>query len=365
MRDLNFKLRGLTERHYRRWRRSGPSRSGAASALLPLAITAATVYVLTTTVDTILWALIESPVAEVRLSGASIAAAGPDGGRFQFSVSPLDPDGKLISLGLDRRNFAFSPISIAPADDPGNVVASGIAAAKDVDVLMSRGGRRLKVLLLFDSSGSMANNDPQGLRIAAGERFVRDLAPAIEAAVMDFKGLRQDFTTEPLDLLEGIASIGAEGGTPLFGKLKEGLTKLGRADADHRALVVLTDGIADDASVAEVVDAAKTSGTQIVAVGLGRGVDFSDLELMAEETGGSFLRIGQAQQLGHFFDAVSTSIAQGRVVVVGEVSFEPRLTPGKNYVVSGDLLTEIGGVVETTPFRLVTEIGRTHHFSEG
>lgn len=233
MGELNFKLCGPTEGQYRKWRRSGQPKSSALAAIVPLGVAAAALYVLTTTVDTILWAFVERPVAEVRLSGAAIGPTGPDGARLQFSVSPLDPDGRLISLGLDRRNFAFSTVSITPADGGGTVV-SGTAVPTDVNVVVSPGGRRLKVLLLFDSSGSMTDNDPQRLRIAAGERFVQSLAPGIEAAVMDFTGLRRDFTTSKPDLRAGIASIGADGGTPLFDKLHEGIcsTSCTRASRD-------------------------------------------------------------------------------------------------------------------------------------
>lgn len=139
--------------------------------------------------------------------------------------------------------------------------------------------------------------------------------------------------------------------------MHEGIARLKAADADHRALLVLTDGIAEDSGLAEVIAAAKASSTQIVAVGLGSGIEFSDLESLAHQTGGSFLRIGEAEQLGQFFDAVSTSVVQGRVVVVGEVSFERELVSGESYWVSGDLLIRIGGAVEATPFQLVTEIG--------
>ena len=176
---------------------------------------------------------------------------------------------------------------------------------------------------------------------------------------MDFRKLHQEFTDDADDLRKAIVRIGADGGTPLFGKINEAIDQLKGSDAGDRTVLVISDGKADKDDIGQkqkVIERAKEESTRILSLGLGSGIDFSDLEQLARQTGGSFVRVEEAEQLEQFFDAIATSVSEGRIVLTGQVSFDKSLKPDQSYEVSGSLLTSIAGGTEKTPFRFETTI---------
>jgi uncharacterized protein with von Willebrand factor type A (vWA) domain len=71
------------------------------------------------------------------------------------------------------------------------------------------------VALVIDSSGSMLDNDPQNLRIAAAKSFITNMKASDRAAVIDFDSVivRQNLTSEKTALSSALSKIDAAGGT--------------------------------------------------------------------------------------------------------------------------------------------------------
>jgi hypothetical protein len=117
-----------------------------------------------------------------------------------------------------------------------------------------------KIAIVIDSSGSMSDNDPTNLRIAAGKALNDWLITQNEAVngkkkdlvtVIDF----DDYSTvdfalgDPAAAVNAFDLIDASGGTYIAGGVNEAISQLtassSGATKDRSAIVVLTDGEVD------------------------------------------------------------------------------------------------------------------------
>ncbi|WP_174369310.1 VWA domain-containing protein [Deinococcus sp. JMULE3] len=186
----------------------------------------------------------------------------------------------------------------------------------------------------LDSTGSMADNDPNLLRRDAAKRFVSRMSSQDRAAVLSFdfdttpnanlgvSYLWQDFTGDKTLLNTGIDNATfAGGGTPLYGAIVDGSTLVKASGGTNGSLLILTDG-EDNAYIdqyQQAIDTARANGTKVYAIGLdARGnLDFSALEDIATATGGLFQKANDAAALDGFFDRMYNAFrAQGCVELV-------------------------------------------------
>ncbi|WP_170286246.1 VWA domain-containing protein [Nocardioides rubriscoriae] len=165
------------------------------------------------------------------------------------------------------------------------------------------------VAFVLDSSGSMLQNDPEGLRLQASTSFVDSLLPLDRGAVVDFDdsaAIVQPLTSDKSLLNAAITSIDADGGTDIGAGVREGISALGTAEGGRgRLLVLLTDG--DGAYDPELTNVAVRRGIQIVTIGLGAFVNDQLLQGIATSTGGQYFPVSSSDGLSD----VLQEIAQG------------------------------------------------------
>jgi len=181
--------------------------------------------------------------------------------------------------------------------------------------------RFLDVVFVIDSSGSMAWNDPKGLRKEAAKRFIDGLIPGSRvgvvvgdrAGVVDF-----DETARVVQPLTGdleaakaaIDRIDDVGGTNIGAGVAAANNELIRRGSDDRARVeiVLTDG--EGAYDPRYTEQAAANGIVIYTVGLGDSVNQALLADIAERTGGRYFHASDADDLLLVYDRIREAVTQ-------------------------------------------------------
>src|SRR5207248_5981606 len=123
------------------------------------------------------------------------------------------------------------------------------AAVHDPSLGSKRAMPVIDIALVLDASGSMKENDPNGLRKRAAELLI-DRSP--EAARFTIVRFNQDVavlatrSTDRAQLRQAIHAIGASGGTRLCKAAYAALDTLAAEEATEKAIVLLTDGLSQD-----------------------------------------------------------------------------------------------------------------------
>ena len=162
------------------------------------------------------------------------------------------------------------------------------------------------VVLSIDSSTSMGREDPNGLRIDAGKRFVDGLSPSARAAVVDFDysaTLLQALTTDRAALKAALDQIDSNGSTSLSAGVSTALNHLlSESSIPGRFIVLLTDGVGDWSP--SLATQAAENNVVIFTVGLGDGVDDTLLESIAQATGGQYYKADTPEDIDSIFQAI-------------------------------------------------------------
>jgi Mg-chelatase subunit ChlD len=287
---------------------------------------------------------------------------------FTLSVSPRDEAGRLIESGISESNFSFRDVTASSTNNPGVIVTRSSVKVVDVDVLGTRTPTERTVILLFDSSGSMSNNDPDRLRVEAGVKLIGLLKGADRAAILDFGAgadsgrraarLLADLTTDTAALKTGVERVTQSGRTPLFDGLLDAMDVIVKNAAANPAIVVLTDGEenASSSGSGQVVERGRQLKIPIFAIGLGSAVKAAQLEALARETGGTYAAATDAEGLTGVFRTIGLGIVEGRTVVTGQGTFVPPIPSAGAYLISGKLDTKLGRETFETPFNFVVEV---------
>lgn len=282
-------------------------------------------------------------------------------GEFEVAVSPQDSAGNFIGTGLPQSAFGFQDVIMVP--EAGGATVQVTATVTGIDVIEPSGGQGqpITAIVIFDSSGSMSDNDPGAVgRSAAGQAFFDVLRSSDEVAVLDFGAgvdsgltdsrLLQDFTSDRNLLDAALAQLTESGGTPLWESILDGLSLLSNRLGTGGALVVLTDGEADDFNLSTVISQATAQDVPVYPIGLGQNLDFTQLRDAANQTGGSFAEAGDSSALAAVFQGIGTGITVGKVTVFGQGTYTN--IPLGRYSVQGDLVTS--GFV--TPFQFTVDV---------
>ena len=166
------------------------------------------------------------------------------------------------------------------------------------------------IALVLDSSGSMAWNDPNGLRRTAAKSFVdllrNDGAGSPDndrATVVDFDSFAsvfQSLTDDKTALKAAIDRVDSSGGTNLGRGVSVGLSELQRLDRDAaQVLILLTDGVGSYST--SLTTLAADRGVTIFTIGLGSQIDESLLQTIASGTGGQYFPAASASDLEDVF----------------------------------------------------------------
>lgn len=180
--------------------------------------------------------------------------------------------------------------------------------AWDPDAGTGRDAEFIDVALVLDSSGSMTSNDPAGLRRTAAKSFIDALIDGDQVAVVDFdSGVRtwQPLTTDFAAAKAAVDRVDSSGGTNIGAGVGAGLDQLITHGApDHaRLMILLTDGEGSYSS--SLTQRAIDNDVAIYTIGLGSGVDEGLLRGIAEQTGGQYFPVAEADDLPEVFSRIS------------------------------------------------------------
>lgn len=251
-----------------------------------------------------------SEVTEVAVIGARAAPDFTGTGRLSLVVVPLH-QGEVVT----PESIRDVAVQAEAGPTQGTVIGTRVREPRTDGEI---GG-----VVLLDSSGSMRQNDPQRLRVTAGQLFVDQLGAARERDGVDFTlgvfhfgsvlstpgrfsntQVLQDYTTDTQALRQGVAGTHDRGrGTPMFGSLREVIQELGTrfpGRAYRRLILLLSDGLDNWPSrgtLDQVVDLAVEHEVTILSVSLGQEADEQGLARIAQASGGTSLKVQEAAGL--------------------------------------------------------------------
>lgn len=290
-------------------------------------------------------------------------AISPDYGVLELSLLPLDEagqavidEGVLVDISVDTPPDTLvtprSRTDVSP--DP----SAQIAAALD-----------------FDSSGSMRGNDPQRLRVGAGQAFLAQLVEGDTVGVFDFgpratppfvrTRILSDFGTDLGAASLAIEGVSASGGTPMYGSVIEVLEALdfaAPAATFERSLVVLGDGNPGDRTLAsQACETATRLGIAVSTIGFGPAADtsrspdsgaVSTLRNLAFCSGGGYSSVAEASDLMQAFRIIGQATRSGSTRLV--IQLQPVPPPGSLVTGRVDVSNGVQGPPAQVEFTFVT-----------
>lgn len=288
-------------------------------------------------------------VVELVVVAATPSPAFQTDGVLELMLVPRDANGELV-LDCDWS------VSASSGDDIGVGVTTVVTVPVEAEPTV--------FALDLDSSGSMAEADPQMLRIPAAQDFivVTEAAradnqygvftfPRENVAPFAVTEMLADFTDDASVAAEAVAQVGfPSGATPLYQSAIEVMEFQALTTAHlgfHRALVLFSDGVPTDTTVTldDLLDVAAATGTTIHTVGLGvasQSGPYADpdavgvMQALAFSTEGSYSAATDADDLEVTFANLAASLAGGHIVVT--VVFTAPPSSGTN--VTGDVVVE-------------------------
>lgn len=184
----------------------------------------------------------------------------------------------LASLGtppLRRRRFVpLAALVVALA-------SAGVAVARPREVTVSR-APRATIVLLVDTSGSMASTDVAPSRLGAAEHavalFLRHLPRSYDVGLVAFNSYPQVLvkpTTDRSLLTENMALLNADSGTAIGDGLASAVALITKSDPGSarvsRAIILLSDGAQTDGSLSPLQGAglARRADVRVDTIALG------------------------------------------------------------------------------------------------
>ena len=169
----------------------------------------------------------------------------------------------------------------------------------------------MDIALAIDCSGSMSGGELDDAK-AAASRFLDDIAPGTHVGLVSFGGskvrvemnLTQDFD----ELRETIDNLRTRGTTPMSEAIELAATEVLVNHQNTNVLILLTDGYPDDenATVTEA-ESAKAQGVEIIAIGVGDGVD-SDYLQEISSTPDDYYFVEESVELESTFTTIASRL---------------------------------------------------------
>lgn len=147
----------------------------------------------------------------------------------------------------------------------------------------------------------------------AAKTFVDQLTVGDQASVISFSfgvSVDQPFTPDAEALKSAIDGLSAGGGTALYDGIIRGIEEI-ELEANSPAVLVLTDGRGGDGSNSkqDAIDLANQAGVPVYTIGLGGNVNTSDLQDVADQTGGRFFQAPNSSDLETIYQEISQQLS--------------------------------------------------------
>lgn len=220
---------------------------------------------------------------------------------IQSMVSVRDDNGDVIT-GLTDSNFKLYE------DD--NPISSFTLDLDETAVSLS---------LVLDYSGSMSEESINDLESAAYD-FVTHMEPTDEAEIIKFDSeisVVQSFTTDQALLKKAIYSDFGGGMTALYDAIYKGVTDTVVRPANNKQVVIaMTDGASnsDQYTQQEVIDYAKQNNIPVYTIGLGSGVEETNLKNIAEGTGGLYYSAPDSAKLKEIYQEIASTVLHPYII---------------------------------------------------
>ena len=291
-----------------------------------------------------------SLLAAVLLAGGSLAVPGAAAaGQGELRVELRDAD------TASAPGHLLATVSLSgSAWDGGRLAAGAFRATVDGSPApvgraepLEATGRRLAVMLVVDTSGSMLAGDNIGLARAAADRFATELRDGIRIGVVAFATrprVVQPLTTDRRRVRAAIAGLRAAGDTALRDAVVLASGRLAR-EAGQRTMVLLSDG-RDDGSRAtfeQAVAAARAANVAVYTIGLtvpGYEQDPEALRELSRRTGVTAVTGASGADLAGLYQRLGEELASQYVVDVA-------LPAGTRRTAAFELTVEVGGTSRT------------------
>jgi hypothetical protein len=221
--------------------------------------------------------------------------------------------------------------------------------------------RNLGLEMVLDRSGSMSETINGVEKIAlvrvatrSATEFVAKHHDQLGAIAFDVAPhtvvplTRLNSTADAAAVNKAIDRIRAEGGTNIYKALAAGAKEIERSTEQNRHLVLLSDGISEKGTYAQLVPRLKAEHITVSTVALGLDADFELLNAIAEETGGHFYATVDPRELPKIF-AKDTRAAARPVRLHGKIG----VTPGVDSPIVRDLA---GSKLPTLHGNVVTQL---------
>ena len=245
------------------------------------------------------------------------------------SVAAAIPTMGLIIESVDTEAFPLLTVRLSAWDSNGKLPAD--LTAQDFQIIEAEGqaiqplelkvdkNSPLSIALVMDVSGSMRGEALKDAQIAAA-RFLDRLGPEDQAALIAFSSdvdpnpdnLKPDkeygFTHDLKPIYDTVDRLQAEGATELYHALEKAIALTAKLPEGHRAVLLLSDGMNDPASLGNPeipLQMAREHQVPVFVIGLGNNFDKSYVENLAAQSGG-FVRIApKSSELAQAFDDIA------------------------------------------------------------
>lgn len=245
------------------------------------------------------------------------------------SVAAANPTMGLIIESVDTEAFPLLTVRLSAWDSNGKLPAD--LKVEDFQIIEDKGqaiqplelsldkDSPLAIALVMDVSGSMRGEALKDAQIAAA-RFLDRLGPEDQAALIAFSSdvdpnpdnLKPDkeygFTHDLKPIYDTVDRLQAEGATELYHALEKAIALTAKLPEGHRAVLLLSDGMNDPASLGNPeipLQMAREYQVPVFVIGLGNNFDKSYVENLAAQSGG-FVRIApKSSELAQAFDDIA------------------------------------------------------------
>ncbi len=274
---------------------------------------------------------------EVGSGGSVTGEAGGNSG--SLSITLIDQDQVVIS---GEAYLTTANITI-------EIWASGVATVEGgistITAPTAGSAQNFSMAMTFDTSGSMDDDQsspPQPLTnaVTAAATFVDLMSSSDELALIEFNSsvyprtpLQYMTTANKATVTATLEGFSASGSTYLYDAIVTAVSTLGTSANSRKATMAMTDG--DDSgsgvSISTAINAANNANIPIYSVGFGAGVVSTNLQQLADDTGGLYYYAPSSEALSALYTKISQALTNAWTV--GFTTSSITFTSGTTYYI--------------------------------